>query len=381
MKRSANAEEVAPVKHPESIRARSFGAAVVLTTALACSAEPSTERAVGGGITIDPDPFLLVDPGSPEGTTIESVRWATRLSDGGFAIADQYGAVLHLLDSEGTVHRSVGRRGEGPGEFGNIMWLDRCGTDSLFIWDGTRRVVHVTDAAGTFVRDFRPQPAPWELSCSRAGWMGALGLPIEYLPPAADGRRASAPVWIMDREGTALSDTVVVPIGDNRPLGRRTGIAAGGAELWVGTADSAWVDRRDLTGRLVGGTPVGVSGRTPTPEQFESSLVEMTTLSPNPRAQEIQRRQYEPLPIPEELPPYQHLFADPEGLLWAVTSAPGDPETAFMAVSPDGTVVFEGAVPRAVRVFEVGADYLLGKVADELGQESLVAFRIRRAAS
>ncbi len=355
----------------------SIPVALLTSLAIGCT-EPSAEGPVESSITIDPEPFLVVGPEPSPGTTIESVRWATGLSDGGFAIADQYGAVLHLLDSAGVVRRTVGRRGEGPGEFGNIMWLNRCGTDSLFIWDATRRVVHVTDSSGTFVRDFRPEPAPWELSCSTAGWMGALGLPIEYLPPGADGRRAAAPVWIMDREGTALSDTVVVPIGENRPLGRQTGVAAGSAALWVGTADSAWVDRRDLTGRLVGGARVGVEGRTPTPAQFESSLTEITTVSPNPRAQEIQRQQHAPLPIPEALPPYRHLFADPDGLLWAVTSATGDPVTALMAVSVDGTVEFEGSLSRAVRVFEVGGDYLLGKVADELGVESLVGFRIHR---
>lgn len=106
-----------------------------------------------------------------------------------------------------------------PGEFGNIVWIDRCGTDSLFFWDATRRMMIVTDSAGGFAREFRPEGNPWELSCSSSGWIGVLGLPHEYVPPGADGTRTTASVWAVDLEGRVVAEFPDVPLGENRPLG------------------------------------------------------------------------------------------------------------------------------------------------------------------
>ncbi len=73
---------------------------------------------------------------------------ATRLSDGGLVVSDWWAGMLRFFDGSGILERSVGREGEGPGEFRSITWLDQCAPDSLFAWDPTLDRVTVLDADG-----------------------------------------------------------------------------------------------------------------------------------------------------------------------------------------------------------------------------------------
>ncbi|MEK9502761.1 NHL repeat-containing protein [Gaopeijia maritima] len=356
----------------------------VLALLSACGDDSPPESAAPiSSLVLDSTPFLQSTAPDPDSAVIQSVRWATRLPNGGVVIADQYAARLVFLDSTGSVYRTTGRRGEGPGEFGNPFRIDRCGTDSLFVWDYTRRTIIVTDTAGSFAREFRPAGAPWELTCSASGWFAALGLPREFLPPSADDARSDAPLWTMDRTGERILELPDVPIGDNRSLGRETRIAAARTALFVGTADSAWVDRFPLAGPMepgtqVGGVRIGIEGRTPTSRQFDDAIEALVAITPIERGREIQRRGYREIPPPDELPPYRHLFVDPDDLLWAVVSAPGDSITRLQATTPSGAMVFDGSLPGPLRVFEIGRDYVLGATADALGRESIVMYRLTR---
>lgn len=357
-----------------------FCLATILALLFSCTSETPPPELPELQLSVDSVPFIDIFDSTTtgEGAVFQYPRWATRRPNGGVVVADQYAARLLFFDEAGALVRSVGRRGEGPGEFGNVMWVDHCGTDSLFAWDATRRSVIVTDTVGRFVREFRPEGTPYELTCSPSQWFGVIGLPREYLAPSADGARAEAPLSVVDRIGRVRQIFADVPIGENRALGKLTRIAAGEDYLYVGTADSAWVDVYDLEGEKLRSIPIGEPRRSPTRANFERAVEDMVSLTPSERGQALQRPVYRALPMPAFLPPYHELLVDPEGMLWAVVSAPGDSTTDLRAVNSAGDLMFSVSLPTSLRLFEVGHDYILGRYMDNALRHHIVAYRIQR---
>lgn len=79
-----------------------------------------------------------------------AVMGAVRLSDGTVVVADMQAFALRMFAPDGTHLRTVGGRGDGPGEFATVMGLRRLPGDSLFVVDrGTRWSLF--DPGGTFV--------------------------------------------------------------------------------------------------------------------------------------------------------------------------------------------------------------------------------------
>jgi len=94
----------------------------------------------------------------------------TRLSDGRIVVADYGSMELRIFDgASGTHLATTGGAGEGPGEFGDLMDVERLPGDSIMAWGFPLRA-SVFDPAGSYVRGFRmerqaettvgPRPVP-----------------------------------------------------------------------------------------------------------------------------------------------------------------------------------------------------------------------------
>jgi hypothetical protein len=68
-------------------------------------------------------------------------------------------------------------------------------------------------------------------------------------------------------------------------------------------------------------------------------------------------------------------------VLWVVLSSPGDGETRFLVVDPNGPVLGELRIPRDFELFEVGSDYVLGRIYDPNAVPGIAMYRFRRAGS
>jgi len=73
------------------------------------------------------------------------------LSDGRVAIADRLAPAIRIFLPDGSIETSVGRRGEGPGEFVAIQGMYRIGSDSILAFDRGNRW-SLFQASGRFVR-------------------------------------------------------------------------------------------------------------------------------------------------------------------------------------------------------------------------------------
>ncbi len=341
------------------------------------------ERVVG----LPNQPVAILDiPGTaPNGDlTFAYARAATRMSDRTIVIADNLGVAVRYINDAGKLVRTVGREGGGPGEFQGVSWLGQCAPDSVFVWDTRQMRMSVFDRDGDFVRQYRTPADPTvtamigEVRCSRTGTFAFQGLPPRlYVPtPSNPGPQYRAPLWIADALGYTTHELEDIALGEARPMGKFTGIALSSDHMYVGSADSAFVDVYGIDGVLTGAIKVGVGLRRPTERHYEYAIDAQVGGGGTPEFRQEWRERLAEIPMPDYMPPYTGVFTDPQGTLWVVVSVPGDPTTQLRALDPEGIILGDVHLPPDIRILVVGRQYIIGAYEDEGGEPHVVVYEM-----
>ena len=99
--------------------------------------------------------------------------------------------VRNLYDSQGRFVGSLGRQGDGPGEFRRAVAAATFGADSVYLWDRERRLMTVLDRAGHQVRSFPVSANGFRLAAAPDGHFvldghaagGNYGQPLNAFAP------------------------------------------------------------------------------------------------------------------------------------------------------------------------------------------------------
>ncbi|MHB1192310.1 MAG: hypothetical protein ACYC6F_04610 [Longimicrobiales bacterium] len=306
---------------------------------------------------------------------------AARLSNGNVVVADRWAKTVVYLDPSGRLVRSVGRGGDGPGEFGSPWWVGQCGPDSVFVWDLGRQTMSVRDSAGTLAREYVPPRNPTLFRCTQGGSFSVFGQPVEE--PGSVGElmatRLTAPLRFEDASGDSVGAVGMVPVAENSILGKITQFAIAAERLYVGTADSASLDVYGLDGGRLGTVPLPIEARPATERNVEAWVDTQAEFYHDPGPREMYKRLVRSRSkVPTHLPLYTDLAVDPEGVLWVVLSSPGDGDTRFLVVAPDGKLLADLRLPTELKLWEVGRDYLLGGIHHGTGVPGIALYRFRR---
>ncbi len=115
---------------------------------------------------------------------------------GRIVVADDLGHHLKVFEPSGAYLATVGRRGEGPGEF-SAPWTITVGpADSVFVYDFRRSLISVFSPEYDWVRDIRVSPA-WLVN-------SMIPLPDGSVVVAAFERGARFPVKTLRPDGTVM---------------------------------------------------------------------------------------------------------------------------------------------------------------------------------
>lgn len=350
--------------------------------------------------SVDATPLLEIDGSDPNGGEVfGGATWATRLDDGSIVVADGPSSALRWFDARGKLVATAGRAGRGPGDFRLLTWVGHCGADSVYAWDVALARMSVFSARGKLGRVISAPPTGRVQvlsSCNDEGRF-AVAARARRMPAASPPNpRAGyfilenvARLHVVDATGT---DTASTPetlymevlggmrgrdVGLPRPLGRSSSFALGHDRLFVGIPDSSAIAVFAPRGARVGTIPVHVPAQRPTRDQYEQATDALLTSVPA-QAREQVRTWVLGIPMPEALPPFSALFADPEGGVWAQLSMPGDAATRLRALSADGRPRADISIPESLTVFEVGADYVLGLHEDEDGEQHVLVYHLQR---
>lgn len=88
----------------------------------------------------------------------QQLTYGRMRSDGTAIVADERASILYFVPPEGAPVRSLGRRGEGPGEFGAIAGVLPLGADSLLVADTRNNRVSILDESGSPLVEMSYQP-------------------------------------------------------------------------------------------------------------------------------------------------------------------------------------------------------------------------------
>lgn len=290
---------------------------------------------------------------------------ATRLKSGVVVVVDAMEASLLFFDTTGQLLRRVGRKGFGPGEYQLPAWAGRCGSDDeLFVWDPLQSRMTVLDTAGKVLRQFVFGKLVERVACAPDAnvfaYLATAGGPNISDKPGHPTRRY-AELVIADLKG---DDRVSVPHVQLRngmlPLGTITTIAMTRNAVWLGTADSGYVDRYSLHGRRLGSVPLGLNARNGTRAEYDRYVERALSEIQDLPTREDNRRYFQRYGPPDYMPVYGKLLSDPKGNVWVTTSGyGGDTFTRIRGVTPSGRVVADLTIPKRAAVYEIGSDYVL----------------------
>ena len=342
------------------------------------------EAAVTVGRREGEDPYLLY-----------GVTGATRLSDGRIVVVNARASELRVFDEAGTHLDTWGGEGEGPNEFrGPIGNIARLPGDTTVVWDSRSPIVSVVDPAGEVARRF-PVQEQTELR-------GDALRPVAVL---RDGSILTSPTPGFAR---MAADTVVVELRDRLGglksfLGTHAGmerhfdvenltiynvifgrqlIREAWGELSIVTPNT----RYEISAFAQDGTLARIVRRdhvmrTPTGTHVDGYVEARVSGIADPETRARERERFAPVPVSDHLPAFASMMADALDHLWVEEfEPPGEevPGVIWCVFDPDGEVLGFVETPEGLLIYEIGEDYILGRVRDEMDVEFIQVWPLER---
>ncbi len=375
------------------------------------NARPASESRLGWEVS--PEASLSI--GTAEGTDdfqLHRVDDALKLNDGRIVVANGGSHQLLVFDAAGNYLTAWGQRGEGPGDFGGsrsddglsagLFWMDRWPGDSLAVCHGgppvgPKHFVSVLDTRGRHGRRLNlardevvpicrdPVPGGAILASRSLGpspplpkedpEKGLYRQEVELFIVAGDGssqvslgpHSGAETFWHWEEaiwDGTAF--TIMQP-----PFQKSLVWAAWGQLVVVAPTERYELRAYRQDGSLARIVRRENDVRSPTQADLdgyraaEAPEGELTNFSRNRLAA------WNALPLAESFPAISSIQADLLDNLWVREhNLPGEEGRALWTVfDPEGLVLGFVETPPELVIYEIGEDYILGKVRDELGVE------------
>ena len=380
----------------------------------------------GDAWTVDPTPILDIGTlsGDPD-YQLFRVSGVARLSDGSIAVATG-DPMVRLYDPDGVFVRSVGRDGDGPGEFRSLASLQRLNGDALFAWDSRlRRGTLITPEGEPLSSDPFPRGVPISgISRGPNGSYFGTGISgdtaltrddgharwsvrrifrvVEPNPPVVDtlmtyrgtesyianpqpqaGTSALVGVQAF-RLQEIVAPSAVVDRPVRLPLARQGMFTFSGDRVFVGANDRLAFSEFSSDGSLIRLIRVPGLDRPITPDVADSiqgyldDWVE--TDAERGRLEEI----LDQITFPDILPAYSAIHVSSDGYFWLAPyempgfeAEEGGPRD-WTVLDPVGRWLGSVELPTHFRPMEFGADYVLGVWLDDFEVEYVQMLRISR---
>lgn len=358
-------------------------------------------EAPDGSWTIDPEPLLQIgEVTGEEAYQFTYVADATRFPDGRIAVVDGRTSEIRIFDPDGVHVRTVGRKGEGPGEFDDRPFIAIAPPDTLVAWGPRERRMTWFDDEGAILREESLISVISELDLSVVGggsvWDVRPDGTLLFLGMGFDGDlgddyvQTSEPVLIRELgDATArygvypdAGRVVIDSRGISRPFEPLLTWDMGPPPLPVTLGGQAESEVRffDAGGTLVRIARAAIPGEPVTAEMVEAEI-ESTTEWSGLTAEQIEGAWEELGGVPDSLPPVASIDVDLLGNVWL---GRGTEEwfdaSAWDVFSPGGRWLATVPSPPSITngPLEIGEDYVLVSWRDELDVSYLRMHRLSR---
>lgn len=352
----------------------------------------------GRGWRLSDDP--TVDIGALDGDPdyqLFRVAGALSLSDGRLVVANSGTAELRFYDQSGSYLSSAGRKGGGPGEFGDLSWIGASAEDSIWAYDWPNRRMSVFDAQGRYTRAF----VLHELGHAPPGHIhpamladGALLIGAQRFFGAGAFTTGvyhdSIFHLVFDGEG-ALIDTVgrhsgaeifIAALGEHTdlmplPFGRSVSTAAWRDGFFFGDGASYEIAHYSCTGDLLRLIKKTHTATQLTPADIQHYIEARLETVESADERRFMERLFDRVPFPQTMPAYRDLQVDALGNLWVreyQQTTHGKPR--WTVFGRDGEMLGVVETPARFTIYQIGPDFVLGRWTDELDIEHVRSYSL-----
>lgn len=322
------------------------------------------------------------------------IRGAARLSDGSIVAVDRNSAEVRIYDETGAHLRTMGRHGEGPGEFRDPFLLWITAGDTLWVGDYRPWRYNLFTPEGEFVRQVNPSPILPNPPAS--GGVLDNGYSLNTSSKRARNENFSVAdtlmVLVYDPDGGLVGNLARIPdrtsgqVSDAEnfwlyPLfqsfaevdaGGSTVVLGHGSKTEVRVLDDQfnlrlivrWTEPdREVTAADVRAWREDYIARRRRPGEREWGEFDDARISPE-------------RPVAELFPAISSIMIGRDGRIWVAQYDRPREDRGWLAFEPDGRFLchLPARIPGSVREF--GADYVLLQRESELGVQSVHLHRL-----
>lgn len=357
--------------------------------------------------TISDAPLAVIGADEDDATMdLSTGAFGGLLADGGLIVATARPAQIYHFGPDGTLVGTLGRSGEGPGEFNFVQNVHVLPGDTVLAFELVRRKSILYLADGTFLGESDiPLPTDRQIPPLLRGRLadGTLVHSGEALLPQAPGGpekifRMELPIFSLAPGGTTY-DTMLVTrsaqmyassvsaMGQTMPMARPVAfgptplITVGEALTWVSTGDVPELAAFRLGSRTptqlvrfeVAKRPVSDADRERYKERAREAFKQFEQMMP-PGMLESEIAKLDETIFANEFPPLGQMVTDRAGRIWVGTGvAFGDEERTWMVLSPNGALLGRVTLPEG-DLFAANTDRVVVRRTDET--TGLVRFEI-----
>jgi hypothetical protein len=321
-----------------------------------------------------------------ESVDVAGVFGAVRLDNGASVLGEEGGARLLYFGADGALRRSVGRRGEGPGEFRLPQFLGHTG-DTVWVYDYAQSRVTRFDAAGELIDIVNltpPLPSALAVGSLPDGSLVFMGQWRSNVARNAQGLTRDTVAVVRYRNGVRAATVATIPGREFVQRAEAGGRMVMSVAIFARRASAAiWGDAIVLGAQMDHSLRVvGSDGRDRQVIRWSGPDLTLTAgdvarwvdaqLATAPRTSASGYVLFATAPVPEKQPAYGRILADASGHLWVSEYAAAEAEPSRWDVfAPDGTWLGPIRVPEHFRPLEIGRDWVLGVRLDSLDTQHL----------
>jgi len=337
--------------------------------------------------SISDDPVLEI--GTLEGEPaylFQRISGATKLPNGSIVGADD--VEVRIFDADGASIRTMGARGEGPGEYRYIRHIKLCAEGEFRVYDLSWKQSRYT-LEGDFIGTKNVLPEglrPYTLSCTPSG---------AFVSMLWSDSVRQLTIGLFDTESFLVvnypegrTDTLMTLPGGQRlghefgsgphPFGRKTSIATTNDQILITDGRSFEVRSYDLEGELLRIVRLPTRNRIISNDDL-ALFAETEAMDADPERYEAVLEENLSIEMPDRYPAYGAMIVDSAQHVWLAHHVrPGDQATRWDILDPQGRFLGTLEVDRTIEITQIGIDFILGNRVNEEGVPQIVKWRLTR---
>jgi hypothetical protein len=301
-------------------------------------------------------------------------------SDGNAYALDGDAGHIKVIGPKGGLRDSLGRTGQGPGEFQQPREIVVARGDSLYVLDPRSSRISVFGPSGRFARgvqlEYQGFAEHLMVPDSHSGFL----LPYTSRPPPDAAGKGSTFICRVTPSGT-VADTVltatpreVKPIQKEEfsvffsiPFGEQPYVALGPKDqIHFGRNDSLRVSSYSLAGSLTAHSTLSFD---PVPVTAEERKERLERFPDEDRASIRDA-------LPDTKPAFNHFLVDDAGRYWVGRPTADPDSTAWWVATPEKKRVVTDTLPSEARILAIRDGRAYGRATTEMGAPALVRYEI-----